>query len=362
MTATQQLVPAEELAGRLFESAVAGIDVLSVYLGDILGYYRALAANGGMNAAALAAKTGTHPRYAREWLEQQAISNLIAVDDPGLPAAARTYSLPEGYEAVLVDENSEAFVLPLGRFLKVMGANAERLVAAYRTGGGMTWGEMGEDARAAQAAFNRPFYLNSLVDGYLKQIEGLDSALSRTGSRVAEIGPGGGWALIAIASAYPGLACDGFDLDGPTVAMANNNVAAAGLDGRIAIHEQDAAAARFQGQYDLVCAFECLHDMPDPVGVLRTMRTMARPDGTVLVMDEAVAEEFGAFGDPVERLMYGASLFVCLPDGMSVQPTAATGTVMRPSTVRSYATQAGFASVEVLPLQHPTFRFYRLHL
>lgn len=89
---------------------------------------------------------------------------------------------------------------------------------------------------------------------------------------------------------------------------------------------------------------------------------MARPGGTVLVMDEAVAEEFGAFGDPVERLMYGASLFVCLPDGMSVQPTAATGTVMRPSTVRSYATQAGFASVEVLPLEHPTFRFYRLHL
>lgn len=109
-----------------------------------------------------------------------------------------------------------------------------------------------------------------------------------------------------------------------------------------------------------MAALECIHDMADPVAVLSAMRRLAKPDGTVLVVDERVADEFGAFGDLIERFFYGASLFVCLPDGMSAQPTAATGTVMRAGKLREYALAAGFASMEVLPLEHDLFRFYRL--
>ena len=112
--------------------------------------------------------------------------------------------------------------------------------------------------------------------------------------------------------------------------------------------------------YDAVFAFECIHDLPDPVGVLAAMRRLAGDDGAVVVMDERVAETFTAPGDDVERLMYGYSLMCCLADGMSHQPSAGTGTVMRPSTLRRYAVEAGFADVEILDIANDFFRFYRL--
>ena len=117
-----------------------------------------------------------------------------------------------------------------------------------------------------------------------------------------------------------------------------------------------------QGQCDLVCAFECIHDLSDPIGVLTSMRKLAKPGGRVIVMDERCAEEFGAVGDFTERLFYGFSIAVCLPDGMSHKPSAETGTVMRPATLDSYARQAGFARADVLALEHDMFRFYDLVL
>ena len=114
------------------------------------------------------------------------------------------------------------------------------------------------------------------------------------------------------------------------------------------------------GAYDLVTAFECIHDMPDPVSVLASARRLVREGGTVLVMDERVPEFFDGPGDPVEQLMYGFSMLVCLPDGLSHAGSVGTGTVMRPATLRRYACDAGFADVEVLPIEHEMFRFYRL--
>ena len=122
----------------------------------------------------------------------------------------------------------------------------------------------------------------------------------------------------------------------------------------------DAASVPTSGDYDLVAAFECIHDLPDPVGVLRSARRMVKPGGTVLVMDERVPEAFTGPGDPVEQLMYGISMLVCLPDGLSHDGSVGTGTVMRPDTLRRYARDAGFADIEVLPIEHDMFRFYQL--
>lgn len=352
----QQLATPEEFAGRIFEAAVGGMEVLSLYLGEKLGYYKALA-GGPATAAELASRTGTNERYTKEWLEQQATAQILRVDamDEGAPR----FSLPEGYEAVLVDELSPAYVAPIGRFLKIMGSVAEPLLDAFRTGGGVSWAQMGPDARESQAAFNRPFFAGSLAE-YLGQIPEVDSALRKAGATVAEIGCGGGYALIATAQAYPNIQADGFDIDEPTAAMARSNVSAAGLDGRVSVHCRDAGDSSLAGSYDLVAAYECVHDMPDPVSVLSAMKRLAKPGGTVLVMDERVADEFGNFGDLTERLFYGASLFICLPDGMSTEPSVATGTVMRASTLKRYGLEAGFKDVEVLPLEHDLFRFYRL--
>jgi hypothetical protein len=127
---------------------------------------------------------------------------------------------------------------------------------------------------------------------------------------------------------------------------------------RVRFHCDDAATA--EGRYDLVTAFECIHDMPAPVGVLATMRHIAAPEGVVLVVDERVAETFAAPGDEVEQMMYGWSITCCLPDGLAHTPSVGTGTVMRPDTLRRYARAAGYADIEILPIDDDFFRFYRL--
>ena len=180
------------------------------------------------------------------------------------------------------------------------------------------------------------------------------------GARMADVGCGGGWSSISLARAYPNLTIDGFDLDEPAVERARANAAAEGVDDRVRFHAVDPAEADHGDGYDLVTAFECIHDMPQPVPVLRAMRSMAGADGTVIVMDENVQPEFVAPGDEIERMMYAFSMLVCLPDGMSHPGSVGTGTVMRPSVLEGYAKEAGFGGVEILPIEGGFWRFYRL--
>jgi len=229
---------------------------------------------------------------------------------------------------------------------------------AFRNGGGVSWAQHGTDAREGQAGANRPLFLGPLGREYLPSIPDVDAAL-RAGGRVADVGCGFGWSSIGIALAYPDVTVDGYDVDAPSIEAARRNAREAGVDGRVRFHAVDAATVE-TAPYDAVFAFECIHDLPDPVGVLAAMRRLAGDDGAVVVMDERVAETFTAPGDDVERLMYGYSLMCCLADGMAHQPSAGTGTVMRPSTLRRYAVEAGFADVEILDIANEFFRFYRL--
>ena len=173
---------------------------------------------------------------------------------------------------------------------------------------------------------------------------------------------GAAWSSIAIARAYPEVGVDGFDSDEASVALARANVAEAGLAGRVTISARDVSDSALAGRYDLVTIFEALHDMSRPVDALRTARGLLADGGAVLVMDERVAETFTAPGDMIERMMYGFSVLCCLPTGLAEQPSAGTGTVMRPATLRRYALEAGFGDVEILPIANDLFRFYRLHV
>jgi SAM-dependent methyltransferase len=361
---------AEALAERLFGAVLGTIDVYAVYLGERLGYYRELSGGGWLTPADLADRSGTAERYAREWLEQQAVTGVLAVDTPTAAPAARRYALPPGHAEVLTDVLSSNHVLPLARFVVAAGKQADALVEAYRAGGGVRWNQFGADAREAQAAANRPMFLSSLGQRYLRSILEVDAALS-SGGRVADVGCGFGWSSIGIALAYPMATVDGFDVDSPSVEAARRNAVDAGVADRVSFHVADVAhlnvadvahlnVASAQGTYDLVAAFECVHDLPDPVGVLAVMGRLAKAGGTVLVMDERVAERFAAPGDDIERLMYGYSLLCCLPDGLAHQPSVGTGTVMRPDTLRDYAVRAGFGGIEVLDIADEFFRFYRL--
>jgi len=180
------------------------------------------------------------------------------------------------------------------------------------------------------------------------------------GARVADVGCGCGWSSTAIARAFEGVTVDGFDLDDASIAEARANAAEAGVDGRVRFDVRDAADAA-PGTYDLVCCFEALHDMAHPVAALEAMRRMTAPGGAVLVVDERAADVLTPSDpDPIQRLLYSASVLHCLPVGRSQHGSAATGTVMRTATFERYAAAAGFDSVEVLPIEHDMFRFYRL--
>ena len=345
--------PADILAERLFNAAVGTFDLAGVYLGDRLGWYRSLADDGPATAEELASRTGTDARYAREWLEQQAVGAILEVDD------ARRFSLSADHAAVLFDPESISLMAPLARMVTAAVGQLPHLVAAYRTGAGHGWESYGADMREGQAAFNRPALTHLLGREWLPAIKDVDARLrGEPPARVVDVGCGEGWSTLALARAYPKAKVIGVDLDGPSIDAAQSHAAEAGLSDAVEFRHAD--AADLDGQFDLALIIESVHDMSNPVPVLRAIREGLAPEASLVVVDERVAEEFGAPGDELERFMYGWSITTCLPDGRSRSPSVATGTVMRPDTLRGYATEAGFGSVEILPIENDFFRFYRL--
>jgi SAM-dependent methyltransferase len=341
----------DALVERLFAATLAAFDLYAVYLGDRLGLYRSLAAAGPLTASELASVAGISERYAREWLEQQAVSGI-------LESADGCFSLPAGHDEALIDETSLAFAAPFARFAAAVARPLPELVEAFRTGGGIPYAGYGEDLCGAQASFTRPLFEQLLGSEWLPSIADVDARLlAAPPARVADLACGAGHSSIAMARAYPRVRVDGLDADPASISLARENLAGSGVEARVSFVLGDAASLRLAGRYDLVTVFEALHDMARPVDVLRSARGLLADGGCVLVADERVADAFSAPGDDVERLYYGFSVLHCLPVGM---PGAGTGAVMRSDTVRSYASEAGFAAVEVLPIDNDFWRFYRL--
>lgn len=350
--------PAAALADRLFHNMIGALELFTVYLGERLGLYRALAADGPATSAELAERTGTAERYVREWLEHHAASGLLEVDDPAAGPLARRYLLPPAYVPVLADPDDVRYRAHNGVEIARAGRGLPQLVEAFRTGDApppLPWAPEG------RAEYNRGAFLNLLGTTWLPAIPDIHERLRREPpTRVADLACGSGWSSIAMAQAYPLVTVDGFDLDPDVIAAARRNAAASGLAARVAFAATDAAGLGVSARYDLVTIFEALHDMSRPVDALRAARGMLTPSGSVLIADELVADEFTAPSSDLERHHYGWSVVSCLPGAMGDPGTAATGAVMRPATLARYAREAGFRSVEILPLQTPTWRFYRL--
>lgn len=348
----------EAFAVRLGGMALAAIELQAVYLGERLGYYRSLAADGPATPAELAERTGTDPRYAREWLEQQATASIVDVDDAAKPAMKRRFSLPSGHAEALIDPESPYLVGPLARFLVASAQRMPDILEAYRTGGGVDWAAYGPDVIEAQEGLNRPQFQHFVGD-WIVALPDIDARLRAGTGRVADVACGTGWSSIWIARHYPGVHVDGIDIDAGSIERARATAAAEGMDDRVSFLFADAANADGHGRYDLVTIFEALHDMGRPVEVLRTARQLLAPGGAVLIGDERVAEAF-APGQEQDRLFYGYSTVACLPNGLSDAPSVGTGTVLRPSAVEAMAREAGFSGFTILPTEHEAFRFYRL--
>ncbi len=349
----------DELAGRLMGAALGALDLQAVYLGDRLGLYRALADDGTATPAELAELAGIHPRYAREWLEHQAVGGILDVDDVAADPEARRYSLPDGHAAVLIEPDSPWLVAPIARFLVGSAQTMPALLEAYRTGAGVDWADYGPDVIEAQEALNRPQFANFVGD-WIGALPDIAARLRDGDGRVADVACGTGWSSISIARAFPGIHVDGIDIDAGSIERAKAHAEREAMTDRVAFLFADAANAEGAGRYDLVTIFEAVHDMSQPAEVLATARKLLAPGGAVLIADERVAETFTAPGDEADRMFYGYSVVGCLANGLADQPSVGTGTVLRPAAMEVIAREAGFTGFTVLPTEHDSFRFYRL--
>jgi 2-polyprenyl-3-methyl-5-hydroxy-6-metoxy-1,4-benzoquinol methylase len=351
----------DALVERLFSSALGAMDLLCVYVGDQLGLYRALADNGASTSTELATAAGIHERYAREWLEQQAMAGILETPDPDASDADRRYELPAGHDEALLEADSLNSIAPLAQSVVACTLPVHALLDAFRTGGGVPYADYGADMHEGQARFTQPLFNNLLATEWLPAVTAIHDRLSADPpARVADVACGLGRSSIAIARGYPKVTVDGIDLDDASIARAQELLGGTGVEDRVTFRCQDAADPELSGRYDLVTIFEALHDMSHPVDALRAARGLLAPGGHVLVADELTAERFALDAGDVERLYYGFSVLHCLPVGMVGENPAGTGTVFRESTLRGYAAEAGFSRVEVAPVVNDLWRFYLL--
>ena len=285
----------DRLSERLFEATIHTLELFGVYLGKRLGLYALLHAHSPLTAGALSAGASIAPRYAREWLEQQAVAGFLAVDDPAKPAEERRYRMPVEHVSVLVDADHPSHLAPFAEMVAGVGGALEAVVEAYRTGAGVPYEGYGEAFRSGQGGINRPAFAQDLVKSWLPAVPDLHDRLGTGMPRVADVGCGIGWSTMAVARAYPAARVTGYDLDAASVAEARRRAFTAGLTVRF--ERKDAEAMAADGPFDVILVLEALHDMARPTRVLAALRRALAPGGSVLVADERVAERFAAPGD-----------------------------------------------------------------
>jgi len=305
-------------------------------IGDKLGLYRAMKGAGPMTSSELAAATGTSERYVREWLSEQATRGYVTYDGDG------RFTLPDEHAVPLTDETSPACVI--GAFETALGAvYATDIIAdRFRTGDGFAWGAHDEHVLGGCERFFRPGYLNFLTSTWIPALDGVEAKL-KSGARIADVGCGHGASSLVLAQAYPASSVIGFDAHDGSVDAARKRAAEAGLADRV---EFDVAtASTFEGTYDLVCFFDCLHDMGDPAGACAHVRERLAPDGTMMLVEPFAGDDLRENLNPVGAAYYGFSTLLCTPSSLSQDVGAALGAQAGESRLREIVTGAGFSSL-----------------
>ncbi len=324
----------QDMLGRFVTDLGAAIAAGNVVVGHRLGLYRALA-EGAVTAEQLARRTETDARYVAEWLRGQAAGGYVTCD----PATER-FSLTAEQAFALADPDGPLY-LP-GAFVLALGAlRAEsQITDAFRTGAGMGWHEHHEDVFSGCEMFFRPGYVANLTTSWIPALTGVAEKLAG-GGRVADVGCGHGASTVLLAQAYPKARVLGSDYHQGSVDVARKRAAEAGVGDRTRF--EAASAQTFTGTgYDLVATFDCLHDMGDPVGAARHIRQALDADGSWLIVEPLAGDTLAGNLNPVSRVYYSFSTFLCLPSARSQSGGYALGAQAGEAAIREVAEQAGF--------------------
>ena len=322
------------------ERAVGDVGALvggaMVMIGDKLGLYRAMAGAGPLTPAELAGSTGTSERYVREWLSAQAARGYVTYDGDG------RFTLPDEHAVPLTDESSAACVI--GSFEIGLGAvyATDAIAERFRTGDGFAWGAHHDHVLGGCERFFRPGYLNNLASSWIPALDGVEARL-RAGGRVADVGCGHGASTLLLAEAYPESTVIGFDAHQGSIEAARTRATDAGLADRVRFEE--ATAKSFGGTYDLVCFFDCLHDMGDPAGACAHVRDHLAPGGTLMIIEPYATDDLADNLTPVGAAYYAFSTLLCTPSSLSQEVGAALGAQAGEAKLREVVTSAGFAEL-----------------
>jgi 2-polyprenyl-3-methyl-5-hydroxy-6-metoxy-1,4-benzoquinol methylase len=324
----------EQFVFRVVDEIGATVNAALVVMGDKLGLYRALAGH-ALTPAELAERTGTSERYVREWLNAQASGGFVAYD-----AAGGRYSLEPEQAVALTDPGSPAY-LP-GFFQIAVGAvvDSSRITEAARTGAGVGWGDHVHDVHEGCERFFRTNYNAHLMAEWLPALDGVVEKLER-GGRVADVGCGHGASTVLMAEAFPRSTFAGSDYHAGSIETARKRAAAAGVADRVTF-AADPAAEYGGGPYDLVTMFDCLHDMGDPVGAARHVRSTLAEDGTWMIVEPNAGDRVEDNLNPIGRTFYGFSTLLCTPASLSQDVGLALGAQAGEARIREVVEEAGF--------------------
>jgi 2-polyprenyl-3-methyl-5-hydroxy-6-metoxy-1,4-benzoquinol methylase len=327
-----------ELVGRIAGYMVGGAVCLSIWLGDELGLYEAMAGAGAMSADDVASTAGCNARLTREWLDGQAAAGLVAYD-----AAADRYSLSDEAAMALANEDSPVFVARGMNALGAMFIDMEKVKGAFQGDGGLSWGDHHPCLFRGTEWFFRTGYRAFLPSAWIPALDGVEAKL-QSGARVADVGCGHGASAVVIAESYPASHVTGFDFHSPSIETARERAAEAGVADRAEFEVADATG--YSGSYDLICFFDCLHDMGDPVGIARYAREHLEPDGTILLVEPFALDDRATniAENPVAALLYTASSVVCTPNSLSQEVGLGLGAQAGEQRLREVFQEAGFTS------------------
>jgi SAM-dependent methyltransferase len=323
----------QEFMGKLVTDMGGAAMVASVIVGEELGLYRAMADGAPVSADDLARKTGCNPRLVLEWLNAQAASGYVECSDG-------KFRLPPEQALALADESSPVYVAGGASVLASLYLDKDKVVNAMRGDGALAWGEHDKCLFSGTERFFRPGYRANLVPNWLPALDGVVAKLE-SGAKVADVGCGHGASTIVMAQAFPKSRFHGFDAHGPSIEAARARAAAAGTAERTQFSEATAKDYR-EREFDLICFFDCLHDMGDPVGAARHAYGALKDDGTVLLVEPFANDCLEENSTPVGRLFYAASTFICTPNSLSQEVGLGLGAQAGEARLRRVLEEAGF--------------------